>query len=317
MKYDDFKRKIKLKDVVISRLNSLIKNGYNGVEVCNTRIKLTNCSTQVFKEKCKNVSCGAEYFAGSNKCNNRFCPVCAKARSMKYIATLLPAFERYLKQGCSVHLLTLTIKNTDNFMDGLDKLFTAFRYMTHTNKFYARIFKYMFVGGVKSLEVIRGSEDVKTYHPHLHLLVIKNKFTRDFKLLQLMWNKSVNYAFGTTGEKLGSVHITQVKSPESKSKKQTLKDVKSGLLETLKYVTKVEDIFNYDDSMLSDFITYSKNRRYISVFGYLDKLSKALNEDLTESPKENVKKICKHCHCTEFEFLTDFTNKCGPLEDFD
>lgn len=315
MKYNDFKNKLRLKNVVISRLEDLINNGYKDAEILKTRKKLEECSKETFKNQCKN--CKAEYFVGSNKCNNRFCPVCAKARSMKYIATLLPAFERFLKQGCSVHLLTFTIKNTKNFIDGLDKLFLAFRYLTHINKFYARIFKYMFVGGVKSLEIIRGIEDKSSFHHHLHLLAIKNKYTRDFEVLQDMWNKSVNYAFGTSGEKLGSIYITQVKSPSNKSSKQNLADIKSGLLETLKYITKIEDIFDYEDSMLADFITYSRNRRYISVFGYLDKLSKALNSDLNESVKDQVGKICKHCHCTEFEFLVEFTAKCGPLEDFE
>ena len=315
MKFEDFKRKVNLKNVVVSRIENLINNGYSTEVIERTKLKLEQCSDHTFAKKCK--GCGADYFVGSNSCNNRFCPVCAKKRSLKYLATLIPAFERYLKQGCTVHLLTFTMKNTNNFITGLDTILKAFRYLTNGNKYYANIFKFMFVGGVKSLEVIRGESDIKSYHPHLHCLVIKNKFTRDFDILKEFWNNSLNVVMGTQNEKLGSIDIVQVKNPNSKSNKQNLNDVRTGLLETLKYITKVEDIFNYDDEMLSNFINYSHNRRYVSVFGYLAKLSKALNEDLTESAKDQVGKVCKHCGCTEFEFISEFTNKIGPLEDFD
>ena len=316
MKFEDFKRKVRLKNVVISRLDKLIEDGYSSDAITKTRDKLQNCSQHTVIGKCKD--CGTKYFAGSNSCNNRFCPVCAKKRCLKYLNILLPAFQRYLDRGCTVHLLTFTIKNTKNFMDGLDKILQAFRYMTNGNKFYSRVFNYLFVGGIKSLEVIRGITDEETYHPHLHLLVIKDKFTRDFAILKEIWNNSVNVVYGTQNEKLGSVHITQVKSKEfKKSKKQDIKDVKAGILEAIKYITKVEDIFDYENQMLSDFITYSNKRRYISVFGGLAKLAKAMQEDITETTKDLVGKVCKHCGCTEFEFLTDFTAHCGPLEDFE
>lgn len=315
MKFDDFKRKVKLKNVIISRLDNLIEDGYNNTIIKKTKQKLEDCAKETFKQKCK--GCGAEYFVGSNSCNNRFCPVCAKKRSLKNIALLLPAFKRYLERGCSVHLLTFTIENTTKFIDGLDLILKAFRYMTHDNKFYSRVFNYSFLGGVKSLEIIRGVTDTETYHAHLHLLVIKDKYTRDFEVLKEIWNNSVNVVSGTKNKKLGSVHITQVKSPTNKSGKQTLSDVKTGLLETLKYITKVEDIFDYENQMLSDFITYSNNRRYMSVFGGLAKFAKAIRQDVTENAKDLIGHICKHCQCTEFEFKKEYTNTCGPLEDFE
>lgn len=316
MKFDDFKRKVKLKNVVISRLENLIEEGYKNSVITKTKEKLEKCSEFVYKGICKD--CGAKYYAGSNSCNNRFCPVCAKKRCLKYLNILLPAFKRYLERGCTVHLLTFTIKNTTNFMDGLDIILKAFRYMTNGNKFYSRVFNYSFVGGVRSLEVIRGVTDNETYHTHLHLLVIKDKYTRDFEVLKEIWNNSVNVVCGTQNEKLGSVHITQVKSNKfHKGEKQTINDVKAGILEAVKYITKVEDIFDYENQMLSDFITYSNKRRYISVFGGLAKLSKAIQQDVTETTKDLVGKVCKHCGCTEFEFVTDFTSRCGPLEDFE
>lgn len=316
MKFDDFKRKVTLKNVVISRLENLIEEGYKNSEITKTKEKLELCSIKTFKSKCK--GCGAEYFVGSNSCNNRFCPICAKKRCLKYLNILLPAFKRYLERGYTVHLLTFTIKNTTDFMSGLDTILKAFRYMTNGNKFYSRVFNYSFVGGIRSLEVIRGVTDDETYHAHLHLLVIKDKYTRDFEVLKEIWNNSVNVVSGTKNKKLGSVHITQVKSNKStKSGKQTINDVKAGILEAVKYITKVEDIFDYENQMLSDFITYSNKRRYISVFGGLAKLSKAIQQDVTETTNDLVEKVCKHCGCSKFDFLTDFTERCGPLEDFE
>ena len=314
MKFRDYKQKLKYKNVVEARLYDLTNSEFKNNIILNTYSKISNCSNVTYKSKCKN--CGNEYFLGSNSCNNRFCPICAKKRSLKYLATLLPAFEEYLKLGHSVHLVTLTMENTYNFMEGLEKIYSAFRYMTHQNKYYARIFKYMFVGGVKSLEIIKGVSNNETYHSHLHLLVIKKRFTRDYEFLKQMWNNSLNFVYGTTNMKIGSVHLKQVKNPNNKSNKQSMIDIRTGLLETVKYITKIEDIFEYEDKMLSDFITYSHNKRYISVFGLFAKYAKALNEEINESEKDQVGKICKVCGCSEFEFRQEYTSLIGSLDDF-
>lgn len=317
LKFEDFKKKLSLKSVIVSRLYDLTQSEYTNSEIVKTTDKLNFCSSVTYYKQCNDNS-NHKFFAGSKACEHRFCPICAKKRALKYMSILLPAFDTYMKQGCTVHMVTFTIKNTSTFIEGLETINKAYRYMTHDNKFYARVFDYLFLGGVKSLEIIRGKQDEETYHPHFHCLVIKNKFTRDFDILQEIWNNSLNVVCGTTNQKIGSVYIQQVKCKTNTTNKQTLSDVKTGILETVKYITKVEDIFDYEDKMLSDFITYSHGKRYISVFGNLKKLAKSMNESVDEKEtKENIKKVCKYCGCSLSDLKTEFTDIVGQLDDLE
>ena len=340
MKYTDIKEQMPQKRYVAYKL----KNAVSYFESLNYRKdlykdlkKLSNeiavCTTRAGVLICK--GCSTKYFDRSRQsyCQNRLCPVCARRRSLKYMKLLLPVFEDLLSKGYVINFLTLTIKDTEVLNKGLKLLNDSWREMTHEDKFLSNLFKKLFVGGLRNIEVKKG-EYSKLWHPHMHILVVKKDYSRDYDYIKSLWEHATSKV-AKTKQKVGSVHIEAIKT-ESGSvykgfKSTKLKDgtrvvsneLKQALLkavaELVKYITK----FNFEDYSnedINELIYSTKNKRFMNAFGILYNLQKEIEkdcEDIDEDEETMKEHICKHCGCTEFYLDSVLTESVDTLEEFE
>ncbi len=337
MKYSEIKENYPMKKYVAYKLKNAVthfkEKGYAQYyysDLSKLSNEIAECSSHQSVKVCK--VCGSKFCDHTRQsyCRNRLCPVCARRRSLKYIALLIPVFEDLMKQGYIINFLTLTIKDTEKLSTGLDLLTNSWRQMTHEDKYSRSIFKTLFAGGIRNIEVKIG-ENSKMWHPHMHLLVVKKSFTKDYDYIKSLWEKATR-TVAKTNKKIGSVHIECIKTPAG-TKYQGFKanktntgdyivssDMSQALLkavcETVKYITK----FNFEDYSnddINELIVETKNKRFMNAFGMLFNLQKEFNNDCEDINEDETKKeICTHCGCTEFYLETCLTEATDYLEEF-
>lgn len=268
--------------------------------------------------------CHTAYYNGAYMCKNRFCPVCQKQKSLILFSKVYPKIIELINKGYYVNVMTFTIKDTKDLKLGIDLLKTAYRNIFGKNKKTSNVVSKMFIGGIKSLEVKRGKNS-KLWHPHFHALVIKDKFSKDHDLLNLLWNKElrrlVNNSDNTiyeeklyTDEKLGDVWISNLNSAPNTTKVKAV-------YECIKYITKYEvDNLTLD---LEELVKGLKNVRAVESWGILRGIEKTAEEQEI-SLATTKEMVCKKCGSQVFETLEHCTLEelesygiSTDLEDFD
>lgn len=131
---------------------------------------VANCSQALGIKYC--ASCGRTHVDVSWCCRHRLCGVCALRRSRKTGRQALDAFQ-YMQdggqlEGARLALLTLTQRNVSAGDLGaeLDKLLSALSSIRHT----ADARRYI-IGSARNVEITYNAR-ARTYHPHVHLIVI-------------------------------------------------------------------------------------------------------------------------------------------------
>lgn len=284
-------------------------------KLANTRLYVIPALEKAgFKQKAFNMyDCGSykdylictsdytAHFNGFSSCKDRFCPLCQEKRSRLYFARFVPVFRKLLKQGYYVNMLNFTITDTATLQEGLDILTKAFRYLQHENKIYRKLFKQSFAGGVICKEIKEG-ENSKLWHPHLHSLVVKDHFSKDFDWLKDAWNHAVKIAGGRPSasdpSKYGSVHICSVIDRKNLNTDK-FKSVEAGCIETIKYITKFDWQCTSADKV-KELITTLKGVRAINTWGILRKIDLNVENELDKSFNEIRKCCCTVCGGTDF-----------------
>lgn len=270
---------------------------------------INNCAKKVYIDKC--LDCGTRYFDKADYCNHKLCPICARLRATKQMAYLLPTYEGFLKAGKRICFMTLTIKDTENLEEGLNLLEGAWEYMTSDDAFSRYHFKKMFAGGIRAVEIKKGKNS-KLWHPHMHLLVIKDYFSKDFDKLRGLWEIACQHVTGTKG-KIGSVDIRGVKNKYNiqSSEINDTTSIMHAVVECVKYITKF-DFRDYTAKDMLDLCNAVYSRRTLNAFGLLygirSKLELKNGDDLVEL-KEMV---CQRCGGRDFDLEVVFDNK--PIE---
>lgn len=335
MRFSDIKSRLSLRDSIankIKMLSTTFVDKETGV-IDKEKIKyyeklsnsISNCHNYIEIATCKD--CGNKYLNKTMCCDFKFCPICSKKRYLKYLSFLYPIFENLVNQGKYICMLNLTIKNTTTFKEGKEKLFSAWREMTHENKFNAKLFSFHITGGLRSFEVTYNNED-KTYHAHFHILIVKEKFSKDFELIKTLWEQATQKVFNTN-EKVGSIYIESIKDKRNRniSYMKDKSSILNGILECIKYVTKfnvkdengnIKSIFEvYEDKQLIEMIDNFKNLRALSTFGCLYGYKKQLDDIKADESEEVIKKrVCKVCGCNEFYYEHEIINKIDKLLTF-
>ena len=335
MEFLDIKSRLALKQKISSKISNLSLKFYNDEGLIDSKKKNEYLSLSKKVDECHKfieiATCkhdGLKYLNKTMCCDFRFCPICARKRYLKYLSLLFPIFENLVNQNKYICMLNLTIKNTSSLEEGKKKIFDAWREMINTNKLSARLFKYHITGGLKSFEATYNFED-KTWHPHFHILIVKEKFSRDYELIKTLWEQACQKVFNTT-EKVGSVFIESIKDKNNRNVGY-MKDkssIMNGLLECIKYVTKLcvkdkdgnsKSVFEvYEDEQLINLIDDFKGVRVLSTFGCLYGYQKQLNEIKADEDEEKLKKrVCKACGCSDFYYDSELITKIDKLLTFD
>lgn len=186
--------------------------------------KIKNCST--FMEFLYTENFEKRKLLTNNSCSNRFCPICAKNKSVKD-AIAMKIISNYVKSLKRAFIfVTLTAPNCKgkDLKEEIKKYNDAFNLMFKRKEF-------SFVKGfVRKLEVTYNQEK-DTYHPHFHVLVSvvpsyfkdKNQYMSRNKWLK-NWQEVMN-----------DFSITQV---DVRRVKENKNGVDNSILELTKYIAK-------------------------------------------------------------------------------
>ena len=158
----DYKTK-KIKNQVLQKIirNKVSKEMFQRIEYCGSFLEFHSDITGEVKKLVK-----------ANNCENRFCPICAYKKARKE-ALKLSVLIKSLEKDYKFLFLTLTAPNvtSDNLEDEIKLYNESFKRLTKLKPFMSAV-----VGYVRKLEVTY-NHDLKTYHPHFHvLLAVKNNY---------------------------------------------------------------------------------------------------------------------------------------------
>lgn len=174
-------------------------------------------------------------------CRVRYCPVCQWRKSLYWKAMMYQKYEQLRKEYPNHRfvLLTLTLENPP-----IGDLRAT---LQHMNKAWQRLIKRkefgVVDGWIRTTEVTRDKERPNTHaHPHFHcLLMVKPSYFGKSYLKQMDWVRL--WASVLQVDYLPNVDIRVVKSKgKAKGEPMTDDDIKTGVVETLKYAVKPADI---------------------------------------------------------------------------
>jgi len=162
----------------------------------------------------------------------------------------------------------------DDLVSMLDLMGEYWRSFYNGCKVFREWFKCRFLGGIRSIEIKRGSEG---WHVHCHLLLITDKsFSRDFYILRDRWKKVTNG--------LGSVWIKKARNYKV-------------VVEVVKYITNIEKL-DIDDL---EHVYYAvKGRRLINTYGILRGIDKKIESELDSCIDDDIEFVCRVCGFSKY-----------------
>jgi ribosomal protein L37E len=210
---------------------------------------LRTCTVTEGLHMCGN--CGALTYH-VNRCKLRFCAFCAPVLSAKRARAAREAIKRMQEPKW----LTLTMKTSVDLQAGIQKLRKAFNRWRKRRPISANL-----VGGIYKIEV---KPKPGGWHVHLHAIV--DMHYTPIELIWSSWAKAV-------GQDFASARIMRIQDAIHSR-------------DLCKYNSKLEEIVEWSDSQIRQFITVTHKTRMFTTFGtlYNQKLDALLNTDPTEAP---------------------------------
>lgn len=286
--------------------------------------KIKDCGDFIRTLKCTN--CGSQHFKGFSRCRSRYCAICNKAKSMLWLAKLYPYLRAWLDSGNYIVFVNYTIRDRENLKDGLQVLQNAWRHMTNRCRTTAKEFKKRYDGGMKSLEIKIG-ENSKQWHPHLHTMVLKRKYSKDdYEFLSPAWSKSIEAVGGGkygTPEQEGIVYLESFSAYSKRGGKKLSYEERllKSIMEVAKYMTKF-DYVNDTPEHLQEMYYSCKGVRQMSTWGVLYKIPREVDKMLETMDNEQITdfvcQVCGHDKCTveklyksvwQDEYIFDYNSK--------
>lgn len=222
-------------------------------------------------------------------CKNKLCPMCNWRRSMKYSYQTSRIVDEAIKQSPKGRFLflTLTVKNVEG--KALNST------ISQLTKSFDRLFKRAKVqknllGYLRSVEVTHNEND-KTYHPHIHvLMMVRPSYFQSKKdyITQKEWSDMWSQ----------SLKVDYVPMIDIRTVKETGKGLRGAVLETAKYPTKPIKLDIENKQVVDDLYNGLYRKRQLGYGGLFKAIKKQLalddaeNGDLvhTSDDKENISK---------------------------
>ena len=222
-------------------------------------------------------------------CKNKLCPMCNWRRSMKYSYQTSRIVDEAIKQSPKGRFLflTLTVKNVEG--QALNST------ISQLTKSFDRLFKRAKVqrnllGYLRSVEVTHNEND-KTYHPHIHvLMMVRPSYFQSKKdyITQKEWSDMWSQ----------SLKVDYVPMIDIRTVKETGKGLRGAVLETAKYPTKPIKLDIENKQVVDDLYNGLYRKRQLGYGGLFKTIKKQLalddaeNGDLvhTSDDKENISK---------------------------
>ena len=214
-------------------------------------------------------SIGSSKIVKSNRCMNRFCPVCQATRSRKD-AYMLDIILRYLREefGYNFLFLTLTVPNvaSNELVDELNTQYESLHKLVKRKEF-----KRISLGYIRKTEITY-NEKRDDYHPHIHMLIaVKPSYftSRDF-VKRDTWLKIWR-------ECTGNREITQVDIRKANEK---------SFRELAKYEAKAVDFLSYSQEVFDTFYFAMKGRKMLTWNGCFQDVKKKYKKGDLDKYKE-------------------------------
>ena len=222
-------------------------------------------------------------------CKNKLCPMCNWRRSMKYSYQTSRIVDEAIKQSPKGRFLflTLTVKNVEG--QALNST------ISQLTKSFDRLFKRAKVqrnllGYLRSVEVTHNEND-KTYHPHIHvLMMVRPSYFQSKKdyITQKEWSDMWSQ----------SLKVDYVPMIDIRTVKETGKGLRGAVLETAKYPTKPIKLDIENKQVVDDLYNGLYRKRQLGYGGLFKTIKKQLQLDDVESgdlvhtsdDKENISK---------------------------
>ena len=245
----------------------------------------------------KNIETEKKTLIGANFCRERLCPMCQWRKSIKVfweVSNIMDILEKENPDFVPV-FLTLTVKNCDEekLAETLDTIFRGWRLLFQRRKF-ERIVK----GWFRSLEVTYNSTE-KTFHPHIHsvLIVEKKYFKKDNKDYMSteewvrVWKDCLKIDYDPICD------IRRFRNNKQKRK---------SVAEVAKYTMKdTQYLYSHDneltDRLVKNLSSSLKGRRLYAFGGILKEIAKSMgieeidNDDLLNSDSDEMREdVAKH-----------------------
>jgi plasmid rolling circle replication initiator protein Rep len=196
-------------------------------------------------------------------CRVRFCPVCQWRKSLMWVARFLKAMPKYRADYPKLVpvFLTLTVRNcpVDELRATVGEMNLAFKRMSQRRAWPGE-------GWVKSLEVTRNPE-TREAHPHFHCLMFVKPgyFKGKGYITQQGWRELWRDCLRV--DYLPVVNVKRVKSKKPGGD-DAIGAAASGIVETLKYSVKPEDLVS-DGDWLYAITQQLHNTRAVAIGGNL------------------------------------------------
>lgn len=250
--------------------------------------KISCCGDIINTVQCDD--CGTNHFKSFTRCKSKFCALCQKTKSSLWTQHLFNWLKQWVEQGNYVVFLNLTIKDTNSLNEGLRQLEGAWRLMT--NK-YRKAFLSYFPGGFKSIEVKTGKNSGE-WHPHIHALVLKTRYSKDTDFLHYVWPKCV----AEMGGEAVNLKILPFKKQLGESSMDYNCRLAKSIREVCKYITKF-DWEKEELSRVAEMVLSLKGKRQYAVWGALQNVRHAVEADLNTKSDNEIKEFyCQRCGCT-------------------
>ena len=245
------------KDIVKNLIElKQLKKAYN-IDSCGTFIEISNGND------------GIERITRANFCRDRLCSICAWRRQARFLATTEPALRKIdiETSGKAQYIfLTLTVKNCA----GAQLKETISTIMKAWDRLYKRKpFAGLSLGCIRSCEVTY-NQVTKTYHPHIHALVlVKNEYFQvgnyiNENQLSAIWQHCLGCDY---------LPITNISAVKQRNAGQSA--IVSASLEVMKYSLKTKD-YAISPEVTETLFFALHSRRLISFSGVIAQARKEL-----------------------------------------
>lgn len=257
---------------VLKEKSLIISAFYNQCGKKKKAFNIQSCGTSLLFGVCPND--GYRHLIGANFCRERFCPMCAWRRQIKFFTDTCKISAEIEKRKLQCIFITLTVKNcsAENLSITLFKLQKSFERLNKRRKINRA-----FIGYIKSLEITYNS-NTDEYHPHYHIMYVCDPlyFTKNFitqnELINL-WKECCRLSY------FPSVDIRKADN--------------NAISELIKYSIKPTDIKTY--KVLNTLDKALHGKRCIAYSGICREIKKQLNIIDVESPQADLSDNIKYC----------------------
>ena len=206
-------------------------------------------------------------------CKNKLCPMCNWRRSMKYSYQTSRIVDEAIKQEPNARFLflTLTVRNVNG--DDLNKTLTS---LTQSfDRLFRRVkVKKNLLGYLRSVEVTY-NEIEKTYHPHIHVLMMirPSYFKGGGYISQKEWSEMWSQSLKVNYFPIVDIRVV----------KQSYQGIEKAIVETAKYPVKPMNLDVTDKQVVDDLYQGLYRKRQLGFGGLFKSIKKQLELDDIEN----------------------------------